>query len=206
MTANADHTVTFFIHQLQEGNRAGAGELWQHFYSRLVTLARKKLHARVRRVVDEEDVALRAIDECFRSMEAGKFPPIQDRDNLWAILAKITERRAFNTNRDELREKRGGGHVRGESVFLKRDDSICFGADATPGHEPSPEMIAEFAESFEIRLSQLVEKERDVALKKMQGYKNREIADHLNCSIASVERKLKLIREKWEAIDEQATE
>lgn len=204
MNAPTSGSVTYFIQQLQDGNRDGTEKLWNHFYSKLVTLARKKLQSRVRRVVDEEDVALKAIDECFRQLEEGRFPPITDRDNLWAILAKITERRAFNANRDEFREKRGGGNVRGESAFLKRDDSVCIGADAAPGQEPTPEMIIEFTESFENRLSQLNEKERGVALLKLQGHKNREIADELKCSIASVERKLKLIREKWEAVGEQA--
>lgn len=195
----SNESVTFFIHELQCGRRENADQIWNHFYSRLVTLARKKLHSRVRRVVDEEDVALKAIDECFRQLEAGRYPPLTDRDNLWALLAKMTERRALNANRNEFCEKRGGGRVRGESVFLQRDDSICFGADATPAREPTPEMAAQLAENYEERLLQLDRTQREVAVYKMQGFKNAEIAAKLKCSIASVERKLRLIRDSWEA-------
>ena len=201
MEDNIDQSVTYFLQQLQEGNRDGTDKLWNHFYTRLVTLARKKLDGRVR-VVDGEDVALRALDECFRQLEEGRYPSIKDRDNLWALLATITERKALNANRDELCDKRGGGKVRGESVFLRQDDSICIGADAIPGQEPTPQLVAEFAEEFEKRLSQLNEKEREVALHKLKGLKNREIAEQLDCSIASVERKLNLIRSKWDDADD----
>ena len=194
-------SVTGVIRKLQDGDRDSAEQLWNHYHARLVALARKKLHSRVRRVVDEEDVVLQAIDECFRSVEAGRYPSLQDRDNLWALLAKITERRALNANREAAREKRGGGLVRGDSVFLRQDESVCFGPDATPAREPTPEMIAELTEAFEDRLSQLSGMEQSVALKKLQGFRNKEIAERLGCSIASVERKLKLIREKWAAHD-----
>jgi DNA-directed RNA polymerase specialized sigma24 family protein len=36
-----------------------------------------------------------------------------------------------------------------------------------------------------------------VALMKLEGHKNRQIADLLNVSVATVERKLQLIRHVW---------
>jgi DNA-directed RNA polymerase specialized sigma24 family protein len=42
---------------------------------------------------------------------------------------------------------------------------------------------------------------RLVALMKMQGYTNVEIAAKLGCALRSVERKLRLIRTQWERED-----
>jgi DNA-directed RNA polymerase specialized sigma24 family protein len=40
---------------------------------------------------------------------------------------------------------------------------------------------------------------RQVALMKLEGYTNREIAEALRCGKRGVERKLDLIRKRWEA-------
>ena len=45
-------------------------------------LARKRLANRPRLGADAEDVALSAFDSFFRGAEAGKFPKLQDRDDL----------------------------------------------------------------------------------------------------------------------------
>jgi DNA-directed RNA polymerase specialized sigma24 family protein len=42
------------------------------------------------------------------------------------------------------------------------------------------------------------EKTREVALLKLEGYENREIAQRLDISLSSVERKLRVIREAWQ--------
>ena len=63
-----------------------------------------------------------------------------------------------------------------------------------------PELIAIFDEEFQ-RLLKLLEDGdlESVAIAKMQGYKNREIAERMDCSVRTVERQLQLIRLKWQA-------
>jgi len=39
---------------------------------------------------------------------------------------------------------------------------------------------------------------RDLALAKMEGYSNQEIADRMDCSLRTVERRLRLIRKEWQ--------
>jgi DNA-directed RNA polymerase specialized sigma24 family protein len=41
---------------------------------------------------------------------------------------------------------------------------------------------------------------RAVAVWKMEGYSNEEIATKMNRAVGTVERKLKLIRETWQAL------
>ena len=40
---------------------------------------------------------------------------------------------------------------------------------------------------------------RKIAVAKMEGYSNQEIAKRLDCALRTVERRLKLIREEWKA-------
>jgi DNA-directed RNA polymerase specialized sigma24 family protein len=65
--------------------------------------------------------------------------------------------------------------------------------------EPTPAFAAELAEEFARRLRQLRDDElRTVALLRMEGLTNQEIATRLERSPATVERKLALIRKTWE--------
>jgi len=49
-------------------------------------------------------------------------------------------------------------------------------------------------------LDQLDSELREFALLRLLGFRNREIADRLGCTERKVERKLNLIRLKWESV------
>src|SRR5579883_1417686 len=101
-------SVTRWLGQLKAGDPQAAQQLWERYFQRLVGLARKKLHGAKRQVADEEDVALSAFDTFCRGAEQGRFPRLEDRDNLWNILVLLTARKARHLVRDEGRHKRGG--------------------------------------------------------------------------------------------------
>jgi DNA-directed RNA polymerase specialized sigma24 family protein len=111
-------SVTYWIRLLDQGDGQAAQALWERYFPRLVGLARQKLRGGPRQVADEEDVALSVFDTVFRRAEAGRFPQLADRDDLWRLLVLITARKAINQRRHELRRKRGGGRVHGESGLV----------------------------------------------------------------------------------------
>jgi hypothetical protein len=80
-------SVTYWLHQLQAGDPQGAQHLWERYFIRLVGLARNKLQESPRRAADEEDVALSAFTSFCRGAEGGRFPRLQDRDNLWGCCS-----------------------------------------------------------------------------------------------------------------------
>ena len=125
----AAEAVSRWIGDLRAGDQSAVRQLWNHFYARVVALARRKLRLAPRRVVDEEDIALSALDTCFRRARQGQLPRLQDRNDLWALLAKITERKAYAHLRGHLRLKRGAGKIRGDSGRV-RPRSV--GPDAGP--------------------------------------------------------------------------
>jgi hypothetical protein len=56
-----------------------------------VGLARKKPGGRRHFLfADEEDVALSAFDSLCRGVEAGRFPQLFDRSDLWLVLVLVT--------------------------------------------------------------------------------------------------------------------
>jgi RNA polymerase sigma factor (sigma-70 family) len=193
-------SVTTWIDQLRAGNAAAAQQLWDRYFPRLVGLARKKLRGLPRRAVDEEDVALSAFESFFQGLDRGHFPRLADRDDLWALLVVITARKALDLRQREHRKKRGGGHVGGESVLdgLFGAEDGWAGIGQVVGGEPTPELAAQVAEEFQRLLALLPRAElRSVAVWKMEGHTNAEVAAELGCAESTVERRLKLIRALW---------
>jgi DNA-directed RNA polymerase specialized sigma24 family protein len=148
-------------------------------------------------MADEEDVALSAFDSFFRGAEQGRFPQLSDRDDLWHLLLVITERKAVDHVNHERREKRGGGNVRHEGS-LGGDSSVTAPFDHVASSEPTPEGAARIADNCQRLLEALQDDQlRAVALAKLEGYSNEEIAQRLKRSVPTVERKLQRIRKTW---------
>ena len=149
---------------------------------------------------DEEDMVLAAFDSLYRGVAAGRFAKLNDRDDLWQLLVMITERKIIDQFHHERRQKRGGGNVRGDSAFVKRqDDQQQRGIEAVSGDDLSPDSAIASVEECQRLLHILPDNSlREVAMLKLEGWTNREIADKIGCVEATVERKLKGIRSLWE--------
>jgi DNA-directed RNA polymerase specialized sigma24 family protein len=197
---SASSSVTEWLGRLKAGDQEAAQELWTRYFDQLVRLARGKLRGARRRAADEEDVALSALDSFCRGAAAGRFPDLGDRHGLWPLLVAITARKAIKLHKHERRKKRGSGAVRGESVFAGPggDPSEAAGWQQVLGDEPTPAFACEVAEECQRLLQRLPEESlRSVALWKMEGYTNAEIAAKLGCIERTVERKLRMIRRIW---------
>lgn len=180
-------SVTVWLHQLKAGDPAAAKPLWDGCFGRLVALARTRLGARSRAAADEEDVALSAFHSFCRAVAVGRLPHLDDRDDLWQVLFILTARKAVGLIRHENREKRGGG----QKVFEI--------PDALTSAEPSPDLAAEVADECSRLLDCLPSEQlRQVAIWKLEGYSNAEIAVKLDRAIPTVEKKLAAIRTIWE--------
>lgn len=194
------HSVSQWITAIQSGNDEAARQLWERYVDRLMDVARLNLGEFPRKVADEEDVLISVFDGLIQSMRKGAFSKLNDRDDLWRILLVLTERRAIDQIRRETAAKRGGGNVKGESVFGTPVDPAAQtnGWDQVAGREPSPEFAREFAEEMGRLLDRLDDATlKEVALRKLDGSTNKEISTSLDISLRSVQRKLDLIRRSW---------
>jgi DNA-directed RNA polymerase specialized sigma24 family protein len=193
-------SVTHWIGQLRAGDPVAAQHLWESYFRRLVGLARSKLQGLPRRAADEEDVALSAFATFCRGVERGRFPQLADRDDLWRLLVTITARKALHLARDEHSQKRGGGALHDEAALGDRDGSAAEDAalEQFLGREPTPAFAAQVAEEFQRLLGSLGDAElRTIAVWKMEGYTTEEMAAKLRRAPRTVERKLDLIRRRW---------
>jgi len=185
---------------LRTQDQSAAQNLYQRYLERLIGLARKKLGALPRRVADEEDVAHVTLNSFFAGVRDGRFPKLNDRNDLWQILVMLTERKAIDQMRLQLSKKRG--LEIGESALACGDGEVSHGAgmEQVVDREPSPELAAELAEQIRVRMEQLEDPlVRQIAVWKMEGRTNPEIARRLGCVTRTVERRLEFIRRVWQS-------
>ena len=175
-------SVTNWLHELRAGDDLGAQRLWERYFARLVGLGRARLVGKPRTLNDPEDVALSAFKSFFAAARQRRFPKLNDRHDLWQILVMLTARKAI----DALR--RAGNHP----VEPLDPENLI-------GPEPTPAFAVEVADACRELLARLPDDSlRDIALLKLEGYTNDEIAARLERSRATVERKLAYIRRTWE--------
>lgn len=192
-------SVTMWLGDLKVGDLAAAQPLWERYFAKLVVLARGKLRRlnKTGAEEDEEDAALSAFNSFCEGAARGKFPKLDDREDLWRLLVVITARKAFAQADRQRRLKRGGGKVATEA------DRGPLGLDLLAGSDPSPEFAAMVAEEYQRLLDVLDDDElRKVAISRMEGYTNDEIAEQLGCARRTVARRLDLIRKIWLDRDE----
>jgi DNA-directed RNA polymerase specialized sigma24 family protein len=202
MTAHGrnEGSITGWIGELKAGDTEAAHRLWCRYFDGLVRLARKKLKAVPRNsaVEDEEDAALSAFESLCAGAAAGRFAQLKDRDDLWRLLVVITLRKALDQIQRGRQLKRGAGRIVAEGELAGIDPDGPGGFEQWIGREPTPEFAAMLAEEFELRISRLNDSTlRQVALERLEGYTNDEIAERLGCVTRTVERKLELIRRAW---------
>ena len=196
---NAMSDVQVWLEKLKSDDSEAAQQIWECYFSQLVRLAHRRLGELPRRSVDEEDVALSAMNSFIQGARANRFPRLNDENDLWRLLVTITARKANAQRRRHFAARRASGAVRGESVFeggadSQRGDGIAGIQD----REPSPEFAAEVAEQCQALFDKLNDPLlREIAGWKMEGFTNEEIAQKLGRTVRTIERKLSLIRDCW---------
>jgi DNA-directed RNA polymerase specialized sigma24 family protein len=188
-----------WIHEAQAGCDSAASSLWVRYHRKMMELARLRLNGAARRVADEEDVVVAAFQSFLCRTRKGGYPQLRSRGELWKLLATITAHKALNLIRNEKSAKRGGGRHVGEPLAADEAHSIIEATLANLASvEPSPEFLVMMADSYDHLLSALRDDElRAIARAKLQGMSNDEIAQQVQRSVPTVERRLRLIRDAW---------
>ncbi len=182
----AEDSVTRLLPGLKRGDELAAAGIWARFFEKLLRLARRKLNGMPRGMMDEEDVANSVFKSLCLRARRGDFKQLDDRDDLWRLLAAITHLKAAEAIRGANRQKRS---TRGRRA-LPIEQLVAAG--------PSPETLASLDEQRQRLLALLPDEAcRKIALWKMEGYTDEEIAARLEVTDRTVRRKMKLIRAVW---------
>ncbi len=178
--------------------------LWARYFEPLARVAASRMNPAVCRSGGPEDVARDVILEFCRLLAepdvARRFPRLSTRQNLWAVLVRMTVYEAFDKTAKFRRQLE---IVAGESAFGPT------GPDGVVGTEPAPEFVAAVNDLLE-QLATWKHPEQGrrlqtVARMILEGYTHAEIAAELLCSERDVGRKLKLIRKIWQDRSEDPT-
>lgn len=178
--------------------------IWDRFFQRLCSFAETKVYKRHRRLISADEIASNAFLALVDGVRAKRFQKVRNRDELWQMLTLIAARKAVNLRKAHDRSKRGKGRVKGGSVFgpigingvvdfLQRDMAPDVGA-----------LIRDLSQQLLQRLP--TDELRSVALWRMAGFSNAEIAEKLGCVERTIERKLNLIRGVWGKLIESSDE
>lgn len=188
-------SVTRWIAGLKAGDESAAAALLDRYFARLVAMADRRLRGRPGG--DGEQAALDAFQSFLAGVARGRFPRLDDRDDLWRLLLVLTLRKAGEHAERLDRAKRGGGRVVEASALGAAGGDL----DALAVDGPTPELAAILAEQLERRLGGLDPDLRRLASLRMEGFTIAEIAATIGKSEASVDRKLRRIRLAW--LDEE---
>jgi DNA-directed RNA polymerase specialized sigma24 family protein len=188
-------SITKLIGMAKDGQPFAAQRLWDRFAARLLALARANLPRQGFALADEEDVVVSALGSFFAGVEDGEFNRLTDREALWRLLATITKRKVQNLEAHEGCWKRGSGQ-RPRSLGIAGKAASTETALIDP--RPPPDQQALLADQCRRLLDALGEAPLcSIALWKMEGYTDEEIAARLGCTVRTVQRKLLLIRDIW---------
>jgi DNA-directed RNA polymerase specialized sigma24 family protein len=191
-------SVTKLLKPLRDGDSLAAHELWKRYFERMTVAARARLLGDDMAVADDEDAALSAFHTFCRRLREGHFERLANRNDLWALLIVLTRRKVTKHVRHSGRQKRGGEM---RHIPLER-----LSGDSLEGQEGSKvedvRWVSTLRDGMDARCLDLLELLPDeslqhVAVRKLEGHSNREIADELGIALRSIERKLQCIRVIW---------
>lgn len=191
-------SVTEWIRHLKAGQTDAQRKLWDRYFESLVRIAAAQIKGAPRGVADEEDLALSAFHSlCGRARE-GKLREIHDRDDLWRLLVVLSRQKSIDHWRTQLRQKRGGGLVMSGAAPTGDDSSMGGGLDDFLNAGPRPDEVAMIREELSLMIQELPDQTlRTIAVGKLEGHTNEELAQNLSVNPRTIERKLQLIRSLW---------
>lgn len=183
-------SVSRWIRALKSGTDSAAQNIWDRYHARMHAVARADLGNSPRTVADEEDVVIRAFAAFLRRTRQGGYPMMRTRDDLWRLLATIIRSYAWQQCRffGRLRRRTSNGGFQEPEEILRQ---LASGS-------PPPDVLATVSETLSVLLEHLDDPElQEVAMGRLHGLTNEEIAQNLNRSVRTIERRMDLIRHVW---------
>ena len=195
-TTDTGESVSEWIESMKQGDIAAYSQLWQRYYSQLITNARNMLTSRRtgKETFDEEDVLQSVFFALFKGIENGKFPNLVDRNGLWRLLIVMTERRTIGKIKHDNAQKRGG-KVRIFPLYGKKTGSqLYFDIEGAP--TPQPQTVEELVKTVDEMMAGCNKTEKRIVVERMIGHELNDIAARMEISTATIGRKLSYLKER----------
>ena len=194
---NRPGSVTRLLGQMQAGSdverEAASTAIVRRYFAQLAEVVGRHLSPRLRRRLDPEDLAQTTFHSFCLRLANGQFQ-LDDREDFWQLLVSIALNKTRKEATAQMTQKRDARRDRG----LTAADGALI--DVLDRRTPTPDDAAIMAEAMARLLDALPADIRPIAGWKLEGFTNEEIAAKLDYTLRTVERKIKLIREKWDRI------
>ena len=184
-------SITRLIPDVCGRDEAAIEQLWRRYVARMEALARPLVAPLASGAGDEQDVAQSAFFAFCEAAAKGNVSPLADRNELWRLLATIARNKATDRVRRELRQRRGGGKATVEQRVEQMEDGRRSHVETLEIQEAFDAMLRSIDDSGDPRL-------RSVALMRLAGDTTPEIAERLNCTTRTVQRKLHILERLWQ--------
>ncbi len=152
-----------------------------------------------RDIVDEEDIVISAFAALCLAAQNGQLAGIADRDELWAMLIVMTNRKAGQRGQYVGAAKRGPGQLIGQA---ERQDQFGSNLQHLASNSTDPAVKLQHSDAVEQLLAKLNDADlRAIAILKFAGHTIDEIAAEMGYARRTVQRMLSVIRSCWEVED-----
>jgi RNA polymerase sigma factor (sigma-70 family) len=179
------HSITALLSGVKQADRAAIHALFDRCYSRVVAIGHKKLGGTRRRGFDQDDVANSAFREFLSRAAEGRFRKLENREDVWQVLTLLVGDKIQDRLRHEFRLKRGGGEP---GVPLEEVAEAVSKLD-------DPSLEAEINDARRVLLAKLpTDDHRRVVELLAEGRTHEEIANTLNLSVRTVDRRVEDVR------------
>ncbi|MEM8736067.1 MAG: sigma-70 family RNA polymerase sigma factor [Planctomycetota bacterium] len=177
------------VHRWQSGDEVAAGEIYDRYIARLISLAGSRISPRLARRVEAEDVVQSVYRSFFARSGASSFQ-VEHSGQLWGLLAAITVNKVRQKARFHGAEKR---NVAAEASV--QSSVSCFGLVPTDlARDPSAEEATMLAEQYEIAMQSLSPLGRQVFELYLDNQTAEAIAKQVRRSARTVRREMEQIR------------
>jgi len=185
-------SVSYWLKELKTGDSLAVEAIWYRYYQRVVELASRKMKVNPDRAVDGEDIAQLAMHRFCTNATLGCYPNLDDREQLWDLLAVFTLNRIRKHLRACNRLKRSGQH---SQVFEFSQLEVLKDLQ-TP---EAPTIMADMVDAWLNRLDQEDPSGqlKQIAIWSMDGISGSDIARILKKRKSFVLHQIRLIRLLW---------
>ena len=187
-------SVTRWLDLLSSGDPRAVEFLWRRYFQRMVRLASSRIRHLGGAVGDGEDVAISAFQGFCAAARRGDYAGLDGRESLWRVLVTCTLNRSRNLAAWETAQKR---QRPSKQVSLSEAENVVGDRGRMPGE------LLEAADLLQFLMRQLELEDgtgelRQIALWKLEGLSNEQIAKQLRRRVSLVGQKIHLIRLLWE--------
>jgi DNA-directed RNA polymerase specialized sigma24 family protein len=189
-------SITLLLNSLRQEDAEAMRQLWDRYFTSLAALAEKKIRGTPVRGSDGEDIAASVMESLWNGARKGRFIDVRNRDELWWLLLALTQRKVASHLRSEQAAKRGGGSRRlSLDEPVGRDGGLLKDLIAVPPQESD---LLAINDTIQHWVGQIVDpRTRKIAVLTLQGSTAEEIAAEVDVAVATVRRKLRVLRQRW---------